>query len=388
MKKIHPTLYKIDTKGRERLWFITQTDNKYFVTAGLIDGEKVISKPHIAKGKSIGRANETSPVEQATFEVEADYRKKLSGEYFKSLNAAHAESKLDKTQASRYISPMLAHKFKDKKNKVKFPGFTQRKLNGARAVAQASGMKTRKGKLWVSCPHISDALAKVFQKYPGAIFDGEFYCDVYANDLGSIMSLIRQQKPTADDLKASAKVVTYDVFDLISDGTPGFEKQPFSVRYKRLQALIKEFRPNMVRIVPVDKVNSIKDIETNMALYLEDGYEGLIFRNDAGYDFKRSDNLLKYKNFQDEEFKIINVFEGDGNRSGMCGAFQLQDKKGRIFKSTPKGNREYFQEILRNKKDYIGRLATVVFFDYSPVLADGRGGVPFHGVVTAVREDL
>jgi DNA ligase-1 len=382
MKKIHPKLYKVDTKGRERVWFITQNDNSYFVTAGLIDGGQVISKPHVTKGKNLGRANETSPVEQATFEIEADYRKKLSGEYFESLKAAHGDNKKGAIKSSRFIKPMLAQKFKEKKNKVQFPGYTQRKLNGARAVAQASGLWSRKGKAWVSTPHISDALAQLFKKHPGAILDGELY------DLGSVMSLIRKQKPTSEEIKASAKVVTYDVFDLISDGTPGFEKQPFNVRYKRLQQLLKEFKPKMVRIVPVDNVNSIKDVEANMTWYLKDGYEGLIYRNNSPYEFKRSDNLLKYKNFQDAEFKIIDVFEGDGNRSGMVGAFQLQDKKGRIFKSTPKGNREYFTEILRNKKNYIGRKATVRFFDYSPVLADGRGGVPYHGVVVAVREDL
>ena len=36
-----------------------------------------------------------------------------------------------------------------------------------------------------------------------------------------------------------------------------------------------------------------------------------MFRKDVGYEGKRSQNLLKYKMFMDEEFKVLGVEEGD-----------------------------------------------------------------------------
>ena len=135
-------------------------------------------------------------------------------------------------------------------------------------------------------------------------------------------------------------------------------------------------------------INNMENVNEMMGAYLEMGYEGLMFRNIAApYVFKRSKDLLKYKNFQDDEFEIVDVYEGKGNRSGGCGAFYLKDKNGRNFKSTPKGNREYFKEILDNKDDYIGRLATVKFIELTPETEKG-GGVPYHGVVTQIRDDI
>lgn len=388
MKKTFPTLYKIDTKGRERSWYMEQNGTQYRTVAGLIDGEKVVSSWTTCLGKNSGRANETSPIEQATCEIEADYKKKLKGDYHNTLK--EAKNHEDKgALKGRFIKPMLAEKVQDCEDCIEFPCAVQPKLNGARCVAQESGLTSRKGEAWISTPHILKALQPLFKKYPRLILDGELYAHDYGHDLGSTMSLIRKKKPTPTDLVASAKVVQYHVYDLISDGTPGFEKKPFIERFGILVKMLYNFKDTPIKIVYTRfDIEGMEDINKEMCQFLEDGYEGLMVRNsEAPYVFKRSKDLLKYKNFQDDEFEIVDVYEGQGNRSGGCGAFLLKNKDGQTFKSTPKGNREYFKEILDNKNDYIGRQATVKFIELTPKTEKG-GGVPYHGVVVSIREDL
>ena len=100
---------------------------------------------------------------------------------------------------------------------------------------------------------------------------------------------------------------------------------------------------------------------------MDDGFEGQMVRvTDSPYQNKRSKNLLKRKEFIDEEFEVIDIEEGSGNRTGTVKHLVCKNKNGKTFNSNVKGNFEYLEEILKNKKDYIGKLATIKFFQYTP----------------------
>ena len=47
---------------------------------------------------------------------------------------------------------------------------------------------------------------------------------------------------------------------------------------------------------------------------------------DKEYESKRSKSLLKHKSFIDEEYTILDVVEGEGNKTGMVGSFVFQNK--------------------------------------------------------------
>lgn len=99
------------------------------------------------------------------------------------------------------------------------------------------------------------------------------------------------------------------------------------------------------------------------------GYEGSILRLDIGdYENKRSKQLLKKKDFVDEEFKIVGAVEGEGGRAGTIGFFvmELEDGKEKTFKSNVKGDFEYLTDIWKNHKHYIGTHATVKYFARTP----------------------
>ena len=78
MTKAHDAVYKIDSTGKVRVYFIEQEDEKYRMVTGVKDGKEVRSKHTTAKAKNVGRSNETTPIEQATAEIQARYTKKLN----------------------------------------------------------------------------------------------------------------------------------------------------------------------------------------------------------------------------------------------------------------------------------------------------------------------
>ncbi len=81
-KFILKPLYKLDTKGTIRVWEGMAVKNTAYGTAavvcrhGILDGKMQDNVREIKKGKNIGRANETSPFEQAMSEVKSKHNKR------------------------------------------------------------------------------------------------------------------------------------------------------------------------------------------------------------------------------------------------------------------------------------------------------------------------
>lgn len=110
MNKIYPTLYSRDSIGNVRIWLMEQSDNKFRVTAGLQDGEKVTSEWTTTEAKNAGKKNATTAVEQATKEIEARYKKQIKTGYFEDI------ADID---TARYVEPMLAKLYKDYCDEIK-----------------------------------------------------------------------------------------------------------------------------------------------------------------------------------------------------------------------------------------------------------------------------
>ena len=108
--------------------------------------------------------------------------------------------------------------------------------------------------------------------------------------------------------------------------------------------------------------------------YVGWGYEGQMIRLDKEYESKRSKSLLKHKSFIDEEYIILDVVEGEGNKTGMVGSFIFKSKTGHIFNSSPKFNWEECKVMWNNKNELIGKSATVKYFNLTP---DGIPRFPY-----------
>lgn len=349
-----PTLYSRTQTGAIQTWTVEIQGDSYRTIHGQLDGKLQTTEWTVCIVTNENRANQRTPEEQALFEAKATWKKKVDTGYHEEIDD------IDKTF---YVEPMLAKKWEDRKDKVKFPVYCQPKLDGMRAVITRNGAKSRNGKPWVTIPHILEALGPIFDKYPDLVLDGELYNHDLKFDFNKISSLIKKTKPTPDDLEESSKLVQFWWYDTASD------KHTFRQRRNWMVALYNEYIPEddgCVRLVMTHKVHSLEVLNDLYGKFLDNGYEGQMIRLDTPYEFKRSANLLKRKEFQDEEYKILEIVEGVGNRQGMAGAMVFENELGHSFNSNIKGDRAYLKDLLDNKNTYIGQLATVVYFNKTP----------------------
>ena len=198
---------------------------------------------------------------------------------------------------------------------------------------------------------------------PDLIFDGELYADKFANDFNKIVSLVKKTKPTDADLKESKKNIQYWIYDIPS------EHYNFGERCYRLDVLfdnyLNKFEQHCV-LVETDTCNNEDEVMELYGDYVDKGFEGQMLRLDKKYENKRSKSLMKHKSFVDEEYTILDIVEGEGNRTGTAGYFVFETENGDRFKSNVKGTWEETAEMLKNKKKLIGKEATIKYFNLTP----------------------
>lgn len=388
MTKTLQTLYKIDTKGRLREWTMHIDGASFYAVKGLVDGKKTTDKATTTIAKNVGRSNETTPEAQAELQAQAKFQKKLDSGY--ALNELDAQKK-------KFYEPMLAHNFKDRQDELvgKYPVYSQPKLDGIRCIVRKEGDtligRTRNGKEIECIPHILKSLNGFFLAHPKAILDGELYNHDLRDNFNKITSLVRKQRPIKSDKmtdKAFAKkqteyqarvaeaedVIQYHVYDCPKLNDVVNESQSFDFRMDELKA--KLMTNKHIVLVETSEVYSLGNLNSLYGQYLEQGYEGqMVRKNSSKYDNKRSTSLLKRKEFIDAEYKVVDIDVGNGNRSGTAKHLVCYCPKTKTtFNSNIKGSFEYLKEIYDNRKDYIGQLATIKYFQLTP---DGIPRFPY-----------
>ena len=363
------TLYKLDTKGKLREWRCEIDGASFRTVSGLADGKQVTSEWKETFAKNVGRANATTAEEQAVAEVDALYTKRLDGEYHRDI--------ADVNQA-RFFKPMLAAKWEDRLNKVEYPVYVQPKLDGVRCIANRDGLWSRTGKQIVSCPHIEIALEPLFEADPDLVLDGELYNHKLRDDFNQIISLVRKTKPTDEDLIDSHDMVEFHVYDLPSCD------DIYSVRRTELEQVLR-YEDSCLVFVQTDFATSQEDVDGLFGQYVELGYEGGIIRENKVYEQKRSNGLLKRKDFEDSEFEIISIEEGKGNWAGYAKRviFRLED--GRECGSGLAGNQDFARQLLSERDKYVGGQVTVQYFTRTP---DGVPRFPIAKALYANGRDV
>jgi ATP-dependent DNA ligase len=355
------TIYKKTKTGATQEWTIEVVGNKYRTHSGQVGGIITTNEWTIVYGKNTGKLNETTDKEQTMKEAVAKRTKKLESGYFENIKH------INKTQ---YFEPMLASKWEDSKDKITYPIFSQPKLDGIRCIVTKDGMFSRNGKPIISAPHIRESLSEVFDVYPELILDGELYADKFANDFNKIVSLVKKTKPTDMDLKESKKNIQYWIYDL-----PDNDIQ-FGDRCDRLHDLFENYNAFNKHCVEVETYicNDEDEVIGLYEEYVEKGFEGQMLRTNGKYENKRSKFLMKHKSFIDEEYTIIDVCEGEGNKTNMVGYMTFKTADGKPFKSNVKATFEESEEMFRNKKQLIGKQATIKYFNLTP---DGIPRFPY-----------
>lgn len=372
IQKLQP-LYKRDNTGGTRIWYAEIDGGSYRLCSGKLGGSSPVqSSWTLCEVKNLGRSNETSAEEQAKQEVQSHYTKKRKRGYTENLEA------IDQAKED-LIEPMLAHDYADHKHKLTFPVYSQPKLDGIRCIANADGLWSRKGEQITTVPHIAELIVPLCRAKK-LVFDGELYNHDLREDFNEIASLVRREKSDAKHAAKVRDVVQYHIYDLVDCNAP------FIDRWRHLNDVIgyniEDHDINCIEVVETKRHMNQTSLDGYYEFYVEDGYEGQMVRTNALYQHKRTSALLKRKEFQDEEFEIIGMVEGKGNRSGMVGAIVFALPNGKQFQAALMGTNDYRRKIWKEhlRKPFVGCDATVKYFHKTP------GGVPRFPVVKSIDE--
>ncbi len=323
-------------------------------------------------GKNIGKANETTPHDQAVIEVRSKVNKKIV-EGYKVIEATGCLENMELKEAPKSPLPMLAQGWDDQSHKM--IGKTchiQRKFDGHRCVANplTGELFTRTGEPILGVPHISEQILSM--TFPKEIqwLDGEMYN--HDLSLQEISSIVRQQKV----LDPFYRLIEYNVYDCIDQGC----QKSYDDRSILLNQIVQT---ENVKIVESLRVVALKaeTVDHYHDEYVSEGYEGAMVRlASSKYQIdKRSMNLLKVKKFDQEEFPIVNL--NREKHKETLGTFTLLLPNGNMFDSTPKMPDKAKQKIWdeRNQTNWQEYMATVRFRGYSDT------GVPNINVTRAIR---
>lgn len=357
MKTQLKTLFKYDNKQKLRQWTVFVEDNTFSIETGIVGGKLTKSKPTKCSPKNVGTKSETTSEQQALKEAESLYKKKIKSGYYENVEDIVFNNE----------SPMLAETFDNYKNLLfKYRTFISPKLDGVRCIDTNNIFLSRNNTEIVSIPHIEHSNLGVY-------LDGELYNHDLKEEFEKITGLVNKTSLNDEKLALTKQYLQYHVYDCF------LEDKVFSERYEWIQQNVKE--TEYIKLVPAYEVFSMEDINLKHKEFTNLGYEGSMIRLDiGGYERnKRSKQLLKLKDFKDDEFEIVGYIEGKGNRSGTIGKFILKIDDNKTFECNILGSMKYLTELFNNADEYIGQLATVKYKTFT------NGGKPKQAIIKSIR---
>ena len=363
-------------------------------TYGQLRG-KMVKAPDIVI--TVGKAGRTHK-EQALLQYNSEKNKYLDKGYKElpldplnytdeELNEFYGDTITDQNGFSKHMLAKPADKVqKTSINRIVF-WYASRKIDGVRAsfffkngtiyTASRGGkdfdpatMHIRKNKQFI----------EFFEKHPDYILDGELY--KHGKSLQQISGAARLEKNAYD-----CDWLEYYIYDVM------IPNMPFSERLKILDQIKEElnlgFDPQrewkegelQVQMVPQEKVSGYDNIMKLHNKYVLEGWEGVVCRDpDKNYVFgKRTLALVKFKMYQDAEFKITGYELGLRGTEDMV--FICETKDGISFKAKPWGDRTLKEEYIENfNTKCLGKMATVKYF----YLSDDK--VPLQPSVKCIRD--
>ena len=358
-----PKLFGEASTGKKKVWMIKVEDRDgvgVIITTHGYDGMKmVVNEKEVSAGKNKGKKNETTPIQQAISDARALWQKKKDAGYAEEGGEAAAgagggfegiaESRA-KASVSEVPLPMLAHEFGKRGKSFPFPCYVQRKFDGTRCVAVPGvGLFSRNRKKY---PHMEHILEDLKGLPSDLILDGELYSDSLT--FQEIVGLVKRETLKAGDIE-KMKQIYYHVYDIIYDAK-------YEERLYRLGMLFKECKFKYIRLVETEECSDRDMLKVLHDKYVAEGFEGIMLRNKNGlYKVgQRSVDLLKYKEFMDDEYEVVDFKEGDGVEKG-CVIWVCKTAKGQTFACRPAGTHAERAEYLKNGGDYIGRKLSIRF---------------------------
>lgn len=379
----YKTLYKIDKNNNISEWSIKIIPLKamynVITTHGIKDGKKIMHEHFIEEGKA-----KRTVLEQAILFTSKKWNDKKEKElYVEDIEELESKSNSN----SIIVRPMLAKKFefdlytnaKSRSFRIPFPAYIQMKYDGIRCISYLKNgnvvLESRQGIEFTHFPDLKASLKKVLAKLPSTFyFDGELYCQTLNFEVVSGLIRLKDLKPADIEYVNMIEYYIYDCIDTVR----------LNLTFSERSSILKDiFKKPIAKCVLADTilVNDVNQVKTYHDKFVSEGFEGIMVRDASGiYDIdKRSKYLQKYKEFMEEEFKIVGFHDGTGDEKNLV-LWDCITKDGKPFAVRPKGTFEYRRKLFDEGAKYIGKKLTVIFQEYS---ADG---IPRFPVGKAIRD--
>lgn len=407
-----PVLFTTTKTGKTRKWKIWVESNKIWRTDGEINGKMKEPVCREVQKNTLRSADEQALLEAQKYwiqQLDKNYKpdpkdKKGMSVYNhvmdqKSKNGGmnrgvvmygethiKAETTSGKKDMSVHRFPMLAKKYLEHPEKVKFPALVQPKLDGVRCIVYLNDdqvvLESRGGKDYVFLNHIRKELKPILKT--GVTLDGELYFhddsmkNVERFQFLSQACKITRKKPHPEEHKVEYWI--FDVYDL---------KRNNQLRFQMLNIILSDYSGESIKLTPTFTVKSHEEIEEKMQTFLKQDYEGLMIRNcEAVYVSKKGyhcDDLLKYKNFEDEEWVIVGAEPCQGTQKGAIKWKLEKENKSLVAKQmgSVEESRRLYEEYLEDPYKFIGLHINIRFNDRT------KDGIPrFPRAVSFVHDKV
>lgn len=239
------------------------------------------------------------------------------------------------------------------------------KLDGERLVIiKREGeieLRARSGRLVEGCIEIEE--------------DAQLLPDNYVYD-GEILSKNPKSLPSKDLFTETRKIMgskgdkvglEFHMFDALPLGEfeRGESSKSFLERKKWITNLINTGRYNSLKNVPVLYVGyDLDEVDIQLKKAIANGEEGVMVNLNKTYECKRSNNLLKVKQFHTVDLKVIGFEEGTGRNKGKLGSFKVDYKGYHVNVGSGLTDKER-EQIWENKEKCLGRVIEVQYFEES-----------------------
>ena len=380
---VFDTLYKINNNNKIYCWnvklFGDNNNVKIRTSHGEYNGKKVLHETIIDNGKS----NRTI-VQQANLianrkwlnkkEKEGYTEKKPTFEIIENSELKKSDNELN-NQKIKFIRPMLAQTFdfnkyikSNKSKKIIFPAFCQRKYDGIRCLMYLKdgkvNLESRTGKQFENFENLKKEINNFYIKNKlneNIYLDGELYTNLFPFETLSGLVRLKENKLKKENLENINKIkfIVFDMFDINNLNITNNDREKILSNY-----IFKNF--DLIEKCETNIINNIEEVKLYHQKFIDEKFEGLILRNKNGiYEIdKRSYDLQKYKTTIEDEFKIVDFTEGDGNEKGSI-IWICENKDKKKFNVRPKGTFENRSDLFKNGEKYIGKNLTVIFQEYT-----------------------
>ena len=436
--KLHefPTLWKIDSMGRTRMWKIVirviknntrrqigvdwnlmkedhlpikkeyyKTGYKIYpdiiaqayVETGIIGGKITLNSPsYFEKVAFEGQANERNVFQQALIYARNQFlQRKQRGSTEKK------PSKNKKTTSTMYF-PMLAKPYKTGAKHLVYPLYVQPKLDGVRCItylSKPSGdyhdviMYSRTKKIFPTM----DFYKKLLHPLLDDLYDREGKQSIYLD--GELYLHGKTLQDISGESRGEAQktrnINQYHIYDC-------FYPKELSTEFAERKEQLAEFFSGVTGkakkfIIPVKTklVKHYTEARKQFDYFVKHNYEGIILRNVSGVykgdpertgAFLRSNDLVKMKKEFTDEYEVVDYTEGTRGKDKGAIIWIVRTKSGIRFNVTPKDTTyeiryKLFKDAEKNfKKKYKNRMITVEYKSLS------KDKVPQHAKSLAFRD--